>query len=767
MYQKISSNFSAQTKLVWLALFGSIIVTFLLAAQYLYQHGVIIRSAQMSSELGRARDDLRLGFMHIALDTRDESAWERERGILLLRQAIRSYESSLSQLSYEDDESAALIERIYRFETQVENFASNFVKGMQSEEVHDELRIQMFGLIESASYVDSKIRLEINQLAHKSRIFFFLSFLIAVCLLVGISFVVLRSQEELAAKSYLLKESEQRWRFALEGAGDAVWDWNISDSKISYSNRWREMLGLEGLPSFDGGREDWFSKIHPDEFPSFMRHVEQIISGEADEFVHEYRMQHANGTWRWMMAKGKVVARQKNGLPERIIGTQSDVSDFKAAQELIWRQANYDSLTELPNRRLLSDRLKLDVDAVIRGGEPVAVLFIDIDNFKEVNDTLGHSVGDSLLIETARRLKSCARGSDTVARLGGDEFALILTKIGSEDFVQEVTERILKSIAEPFYFANQTVYVTASIGVTLCPNDAQDDGLLLRNADQALYAAKDGGRNRFEFFTAELQKNALLRVQLANEIRVSLDVKNFELYFQPIVHLGTGQVHKAEALLRWNHPTKGFISPAVFIPVAERSGLIEPLGAWVFEEAVKTICRWRACFSSDFQLSVNKSPLQFARSQVGDPLLVRLLRQYKVEGNAIVLEITEGLLLDAKPGVKDTLQSYSDSAIQIALDDFGTGFSSLSYLQRYDIDYIKIDKSFVADLSPGSKNHSLCKAIVTMAHELGMMVIAEGVETVEQVNMLREAGCDYGQGYYFGRPAPHAQFEAEWFHNRI
>ncbi|MDO8439420.1 MAG: EAL domain-containing protein, partial [Telluria sp.] len=393
-------------------------------------------------------------------------------------------------------------------------------------------------------------------------------------------------------------------------------------------------------------------------------------------------------------------------------------------------------------------------------GRRIAILFIDLDQFKEVNDTLGHHQGDILLVDAARRIRSCVRESDTVARLGGDEFTVILSELGEVSCVETIAQKILDVLQAPFQLGQEQAYVSASIGITLYPDDARDIDDLLKHADQAMYAAKGAGRNRFSYFTPALQVAALNRMRMTNDLRSALKGDQFRLYFQPIVHLKTGRIHKAEALIRWQHPQRGVVSPLEFIPLAEASGLILDIGEWVFKESARWASRWRNEHDARFQVSVNQSPLEFQREGKGYEGWFEHLRDINLEGTAVVVEITEGLLLDASTGVTDKLLQLRDAGIQVALDDFGTGYSSLSYLKKFDIDYLKIDRSFTRNLAPDSSDMALSEAIIVMAHKLGLRVIAEGVETSEQRDLLLAAGCDYGQGYLFARPMTGDEFDA-------
>lgn len=453
-----------------------------------------------------------------------------------------------------------------------------------------------------------------------------------------------------------------------------------------------------------------------------------------------------------------------------VLISSSSIHYFQAIRKskaLLWKQANFDTLTALPNRDMLRDRLTQEIKKSDRSGLPLAVMLIDLDQFKEVNDSLGHDLGDMLLVEAACRIASCVRDSDTVARLGGDEFIVLLSQLANVSHVGDIAQKIILKLAEPFHLRNEIAHISASLGVTLYPDDAADiDGLMI-NADQAMYVAKKNGRNRFSYFTAALQEGAQKRLRLIKDLRGALTGNQLEVYFQPIVELSTGQVHKAEALLRWVHPQRGMISPADFIPLAEETRLIIEIGAWVRMESAIWCKRWNDLSPEEFQVSVNKSPAELMDdSEInGVAAFIDYLRTHNMSGKNFVFEITEGMLLNLSPGVSNKLMALRDAGIQVSLDDFGTGYSSLSYLRKLDIDYLKIDRSFVSNLEPDSDDLVLCEAIISMAHKLGLMVIAEGVETEQQRDLLINANCDYAQGYFFSKPIPPEEFEV-WMKDR-
>lgn len=508
----------------------------------------------------------------------------------------------------------------------------------------------------------------------------------------------------------------------------------------------------------------------------------QEVLGKSPDMMHSERHPpqfyfdvqrelDANGFWQ-----GEIWTRRKNGevhaewmtidtiynedrSVHRRVALFSDITTKKALEEEIWKQANFDQLTNLPNRRMFRDLLSQDIKKAQRSESKLALMLIDLDHFKEVNDTLGHDLGDTLLIEATRRITACVRGSDTVARLGGDEFTIILSDLNESKFVERIAENIIKSINQAFVLNNDTVYVSASIGITLYPDDATELDVLLKNADQAMYVSKHAGRNRFSYFTSTMQDAALYRLHLLNDLRVALCQSQFQLHYQPIVELATGRIHKAEALLRWFHPTRGLISPAEFIPLAESSGVIHELGDWVFAESAKQVKRLRGLYGDEFQISMNVSPIQMQAVEDHAHWLQQI-KAMDLCGHNLVFEITEGLLLESSLNVTAQLLSFRDAGIQVAIDDFGTGYSALSYLKKLDIDYLKIDQSFIRNLQTDSSDMALCEAIVVMAHKLGLKVIAEGVETAEQNELLAAIGCDYAQGYFHSKAVPIEQFEA-------
>jgi len=414
-------------------------------------------------------------------------------------------------------------------------------------------------------------------------------------------------------------------------------------------------------------------------------------------------------------------------------------------------------VTGLPNRVLALDRLEQALARGLRQSHKVGLLFIDLDRFKYVNDTLGHHTGDHILKEAGARIRRCLRAADTVARLGGDEFTVILPDLQLGIDVEPVAQKILESFGQPFHLGGREIFLTPSIGITIWPDDGDLPDELMRNADTAMYRAKEMGRNNFRFFTPELNERALARARMEHQIRHALERNEFELHYQPLVDLATGRIVRAEALLRWRNDELGQVSPEEFIPLAEEIGLITPIGEWVLRTACRQAMAWRREGLCPERISVNVSSRQFRGLSLFDTV-VGILDETGMPPTGLELEITENLLMADIPEVIDGLHRLDDLGISLSVDDFGTGYSSLSYLRRFPVSVLKIDKSFVKDVATDSDNATLVEAIITMGRSLKLEIVAEGVETVAQMGFLRQRGCDYAQGYYYSRPAPTADF---------
>jgi diguanylate cyclase (GGDEF)-like protein/PAS domain S-box-containing protein len=556
-----------------------------------------------------------------------------------------------------------------------------------------------------------------------------------------------------------LRTGEQRWRMALEAAGDGIWDWNVLSNKSSLSSGWRRVMGYETGELTIESPEEWAALVHPEDRSAVLDNIRACASGDPGWFSHEYRIRCKNGHWKWVLSRGAVVERDQRGQATRVIGTLSDISQKKMAEHEVWYRANYDQLTALPNRSFFLDRLEYEVLHSKRAVQPFTVMFIDLDRFKEVNDLHGHSAGDQLLRIVADELKASVRESDTVARLGGDEFTVILPALADPLQVELIAEDILRKLSAPIEVAGNVVHISVSIGVTFFPRDADHSGDLVRNADQAMYVAKNAGRNCCRFFSQGMQDEAIARISITNDLHDAID-DQLELCFQPIIDMHTGEIVKAEALLRWSHPTRGLIKPDKFIHLAEESGLIGRIGDWVFAEAASAALRLRDTLGTPFQITINKSPLELsAPDKVPRMDWVALLQDMGLDTQSIVIEITESLLLRATPKVSERISSLRRAGIQFALDDFGTGYSSMSYLTHYNVDYMKIDQSFVNCGPDNPASQAIAETMIILAHKLGLKVVAEGVERPEQHDWLRAAGCDFGQGFLYSVPLKLDAFE--------
>lgn len=575
-------------------------------------------------------------------------------------------------------------------------------------------------------------------------VIWFLSFTLFVFVLVPIAF--LWRSKHLAIKEMRLMNSILKTQ--QQASIDGILTFNAQGKLVSANKQFRELWGLD---------EKQF--VNTDNWHVLYAMTKKVTN--TKEFLMSVRSHNAdNNTQSFAeinLKDGRTFERFSAPLfdeQKTFVGrfwSFRDITQRKLAEENIWLQANFDSLTDLPNRLMFKERLIFEIKKTARSGKQVALLFLDLDRFKEVNDSMGHDVGDQLLIEVASRLKKCVRDIDMVARLGGDEFTIILSDLENISVIERIANSILAALATPFELNGQPHYISTSIGITFSPNDGVDDVQLLKNADQAMYHAKALGRNNFQYFTQELQSNASKRVALSNDLRMAIERQELYLEYQPIVCMHSKKIMKAEALLRWKHPELGIVPPNEFIELAEETGLINIIGEWVFEQAAKQIKIFQR-IEPQFSISVNTSPVQYHSETLDPKAWCRHLTEQGVRDKSIIVELTETLLIKSNEKSMQTLKDFRSCGMPIALDDFGTGYSSLSYLNKFDIDYLKIDRSFVSNLSPQSKEIALCKAIITMADSLGMKTVAEGIETAEQSQLLSEMGCNFGQGFFLSKP---------------
>jgi diguanylate cyclase (GGDEF)-like protein/PAS domain S-box-containing protein len=547
-----------------------------------------------------------------------------------------------------------------------------------------------------------------------------------------------------------LRESERRYELAARGANDGLWDWNITANKIYFSPRWKTMLGYEEDAVKDSP-EEWFNRVHPDDRKRVESEIASSIGTPTSHFVCEYRMLHKDGTYRWMLSRGLAV-KNESGVVDRMAGSQTEITERKIAEEQLIHDAFHDTLTGLPNRILFMDRLKhADRRAARHKDYIFAVLFVDVDRFKVVNDSLGHAIGDQLLVAVSQRLEECLRPGETVARLGGDEFAILLEDIKNINDVEHIINRIQHKLEMPFNLSGNEVFTSASIGISLSASGYVNPEHMLRDADIAMYHAKLNGRARHEIFDEKMHAHVVARLQLETDLRHALENHEFHLNYQPIMYMDTGKIKGFEALVRWRHPNRGMIMPAEFISIAEDTGMIMSLGKWVLEEACRQLSIWQKEVASDISIGVNLSIKQFTPNLIGT---VRdVLFNTGIRPESLILEITESMIMENAESAARLLLELKALNVKLHIDDFGTGYSSLSYLHQFPLDALKIDRSFITKIGVGNDEKlEIVKAIAALANNLNLEVIAEGVETVEQLTHLKLLNCKNMQGYLFSKP---------------
>lgn len=499
--------------------------------------------------------------------------------------------------------------------------------------------------------------------------------------------------------------------------------------------------------------------IHVDDVDMVRTAIQQAFEQPGKPVdIDDHRVRHRD--LKWLYFEGSAVCMADGSHVNGVIVSCHDVTERKQQEETIYRQANYDTLTGLPNRLMFADRLVTALSRGRRERHSVGLLFIDLDGFKKVNDSLGHNAGDELLKEISVRLAGCVRQDDTIARLGGDEFTVILPNIHGPGDTEVVAKKIIERVREPIYLSDNEVYVSASIGITLYPEDADDEETLVRHADTAMYEAKAAGRRTYKFFTADMNLVAQEKMMLETELRAAIDSQEFDIRYQPIIDLNTGNITGTEALVRWNHPTRGFTAPDVFIPLAEEQGLIVAIGEWVLRQACTKARQWRETGHSDLQMAINVSPRQCQEPDFED-MVETILAETGLPASSITLEITESLFIEgAHESAVSALHGRRKSGTLLSLDDFGTGYSSLSYLKRFPVDVLKIDREFVSDIVSSPEDQALCQAVIAMAHAFKLKVVGEGIETVEHARILHDMGCDRAQGYLISKPLSSEELDA-------
>lgn len=550
----------------------------------------------------------------------------------------------------------------------------------------------------------------------------------------------------------VLRESEERYALVANAANDGVWDWNLESNVVYYSDRWKSILGYESY-EISYHLNEWFDRIHPDDVMQVQQAIDLHCQGRTARFESEHRLLHKDKSYRWVFSRA-VAVRNALGNVLRLTGVQTDITARKQAEDRLIHDALHDSLTGLANRSLFMDRLSHALDIAKRHESYCfAVIFLDLDRFKVINDSLGHLAGDQLLIEVAHRLSRCLRGSDTFARLGGDEFAILLEYVQKEQDVIRLVKRIQQQLRKPLNLNGKEVFINASIGITMSTAAYDRPEELLRDADIAMYQAKASGRGRYEIFTSTMHGHILRLLQLETDLRRAIERQELVVHYQPIVSMRTKKILGFEALLRWQHPERGLISPAEFIPIAEDTGLIVSIGEWVLHQACSQMQAWRIRYpdQSWITISVNISPRQFSQPNLLQQIQ-QILADTKLEPRYLKLEITESAIMDNPKAAKDVMNQLKDLGIQLSMDDFGTGYSSLSHLHLFPIDTLKIDPSFIKEADTDLEKLEIIRTVTNLAWNLGIDVVAEGVETPKEMTQLRLLRCESAQGYLFSQP---------------
>jgi diguanylate cyclase (GGDEF)-like protein/PAS domain S-box-containing protein len=563
-----------------------------------------------------------------------------------------------------------------------------------------------------------------------------------------------------------LRQSEYRLVQAQRVAGLGNWDWDIARDQLCWSDEIFHLFGIEPK-AFEPSFQSFLNFVHPDDRQLITIAIDEAINNKAP-YVVEHRIVRGDGSALTVEQQADVVFGE-NDVPLRMIGTVQDISERKRTERQIHQLAYYDSLTGLPNRDLFRERSERALRGAKRNRQKMALIFLDLDEFKYVNDTLGHDAGDELLCEIAGYLTQSIRASDILAkpqtegstdaslsRLGGDEFTIMLPDLEEVELAARVAGRVLEQLRRPMKIQGKEFFVTGSIGISVYPDDGDSVDILLKNADIAMYHAKQSGKNSFRFYAKHMDERVQLRLSMEGKLKRALEKEEFALHYQPKVEIETGKIIGVEALLRWNNPEMGQVSPAQFIPVAEETGLIVPIGEWLLYDACRRAQQWREDGLVPVDMAVNLSGHQF-RSGGLVQLVGRVLEDTHLAAASLELELTEGMIMENVEDAVGILNQLKEMGLKLSVDDFGTGYSSMAYLKRFPLDILKIDRSFVQDITTDANDATIIRAIIALARGLSLTSIAEGVETEEQLQFLRRHGCDQIQGYLISRPIPHEQ----------
>ncbi|MDJ0717355.1 MAG: EAL domain-containing protein, partial [Prochloraceae cyanobacterium] len=550
-----------------------------------------------------------------------------------------------------------------------------------------------------------------------------------------------------------LRESEQRYALASRAANDGLWDWNLNNNRVYYSPRWKSLLGYEEDEIKDTP-EEWFNRVHPDYIDRLKEEIATHVKHNISHFEISYPIEYRDGSYRWMLCRGIAIADEQ-GKVYRITGSQTDITLSRLVEEQLRFEALHDTLTNLPNRTFFLEELeRVLVTSEQNGDYKFSVLFLDLDRFKVINDSLGHLVGDLLLVEFAHRVKNCLGEEQIFARLGGDEFVIILENIQDISDATKLADSIQEKLRKPFNLERHEIFVTVSIGIAQSTENYQQIEDILRDADIAMYQAKASGKARYALFEPGMHQEVVTTLQIENDLRRAIEREEFQLFYQPLVRVSNGQIVGFEALLRWLHPEKGMISPGDFIPLAEETGAIVEMGWWILEKACHQMYLWQQRYPNypPMMMSVNVSVKQFDEIHNISDRIQEILHKTGLNPSSLKLEITESIIMNNPEKLTVTLDQLKALGIKLSMDDFGTGYSSLSYLYKLPIDTLKIDRSFIKNIDIDSEKLELTQTIINLAKNLNMETIAEGIETSKQLTKLKTLNCKYGQGYLFSKP---------------
>lgn len=571
--------------------------------------------------------------------------------------------------------------------------------------------------------------------------------------------------EELEKQSNALALSEQRYELAVEGADCGIWDWEVEKDIYYLSAKWKSYLGYE-----DNEIENTFygfiNIVHPNDKEEVVSRIEAYISGKINSYESIYRMICKNGEEKWILSKAKVIKDSK-GKNTRMAGSHTDITEQKLIQNQLKSLAYSDMLTELPNRlsfELMVNDLIHDIKKE-NSNKKFALVYMDVDNFKHINDTLGHVSGDLLLKYIANILKNEVKSSDIIARLGGDEFAIVFKDIEGKEEVIEKIQELLKHLRRPWIIDQQEFFISHSIGIVTYPEDGESLSVLLKNSDVAMYFVKKNMKDDYSFYIPEIQEENFKKIKMINDLRHAIYNNEFTLFYQPIIDLNNGKIAGAEALIRWINPIKGMISPMEFIPLAEEFGLIHDIERWILKTAVTQKKQWEDMGYGDIKISINISGKSVTRVGFVNEIK-ELLSEAKIENDKIQFEVTETALMEDLNESTKVLREIKDMNVKIALDDFGTGYSSLTYLKKLPIDIVKLDRDFIRNISEMSEDEVVAKNIINLTHQLNFKIVAEGIETKEHLEFLKLNSCDYGQGYLFSKPITKEELEKILYRNK-